>query len=327
MPIRVGVRKTPPRLDPADLDSLLEAYLSRLRSLRYSPTTLQCLRSGLPRFLHHLKRERVRDIRVVSERHIVSYARRLATIKTRWKRPFTVNARRAILSMVRGFFAFLLRVGVVFRDPTAEVPLPSPHRLPRAVLSEAQARRLMAAPHPSTRTGKRDRALLEMLYGSGLRASECRHLDLGDLDLSRMTLLVRNGKGRKDRVVPLSGRAALALDLYLKDVRPELAKNAREPALFLSRYGRRLSQTQMQAVVVQHARTAGIPGRVAPHALRHACATHLLEGGADVRHVQAILGHRSIETTALYTHVQVKALANAIERSHPRDRRLPPPPR
>jgi len=314
----VGARQA--RLNPADLGALLGAYLARLRALRYSRATLRALGSSLPRFLGHLKRERVRDVRAVSERHIVSYARRLATLETRQGQPFTTNTRRSALSKVRGFFAFLLRAGVVLRDPTAAVPMPRPHRLPRPVLSEAQARRLMAAPHPSSRTGKRDQALLEMLYGSGLRASECLSVDLGDLDLARMTLLVRDGKGRRDRVVPLSGRAAVALDAYLRDSRPELANSAREHALFLSKYGRRLSQTQLQSVVVQHARAAGIPTRTAPHALRHACATHLLEGGADVRHVQAILGHRCLETTALYTHVQVKALAKVIERSHPRER-------
>lgn len=314
------------RLAPADFGGLLEAYLARLRALRYSRATLRSLRSSLPRFLGHLKRERVRDMRAVSERHIVSYARRLSTLKTRHGEPFTANTRRALLSNVRGFFAFLLRLGVVLRDPTADVPMPRPHRFPRPVLSEAQARRLMAAPHAGSRMGKRDRALLELLYGSGLRAGECLGVDLGDLDLARMTLLVRDGKGRRDRVVPLSGRAAWALDVYLRDSRPELAKSARESALFLSKYGRRLSPTQLRTLVVQHGRTAGIPTRTAPHALRHACATHLLEGGADVRHVQAILGHSCLETTALYTHVQVKALARVIERSHPRARQVPPEP-
>jgi integrase/recombinase XerD len=316
----VGGRARRPRLAPRNLGALLEAYLEHLRSLRYSAATQACVRSALPGFLSHLERQRVRDARVVSERHVASYALALATAKTRRERILTPNSRRAILSRVRGFFGFLLREGVVLRDPTAQMPLPRPHRLPHPVLSEAQARRLMAAPHPSTWIGKRDRALLEVLYGSGLRASECRHLDLGDLDLARMTLLVRDGKGRKDRAVPLTGRAALALDVYFREARPDVARNAREPALFLSKYGRRLSQTQLQAVVVAHAQAALIPGRVTPHALRHACATHLLEGGADVRHVQAILGHRRLETTALYTEVQVKSLARVIERSHPRER-------
>jgi integrase/recombinase XerD len=313
----VGVRAA---LDPTDIDALFGAYLARLRTLHYSRATLRTLRSGLARFLRHMRCERIQDMRRVSERHIVSYARRLATLETRTGKPFTTNTRRQALSNVRGFFAFLLRVGVVLRDPTAGVPMPRPHRLPRPVLSEAQARRLMAAPHLSTRTGTRDRALLETLYGSGLRAKECLSVDLSDLDLARMTLLVRDGKGRRDRVVPLSFRAALALDVYLRELRPEMAKGARERALFLSKYGRRLSQTQLQAIVAQHAKAAGIPTRTAPHALRHACATHLLEGGADVRHVQAILGHRAIETTALYTHVQVKALARVIQRAHPRER-------
>lgn len=299
---------------------MLEAYLEHLQSLRYAVATLSSVRSALPGFLGHLERKHLRDVRAVSERDVVSYALALATARTRRGGILTTNSRRAILSRVRGFFGFLLKEGVVLRDPAAQLPLPRPHRLPHHVLSEAQARRLMAAPHPSTRTGERDRALLEVLYGSGLRASECRRLDLGDLDLGRMTLLVRDGKGRKDRFVPLTGRAARALDIYLREARPDAAKNAREPALFLSKYGRRLSSTQLRTTVVAHAQSARIPRRVSPHALRHACATHLLEGGADVRHVQAILGHRRLETTALYTEVQGLSLAKVIERSHPRAR-------
>lgn len=316
----MGDRTRRRKLDPRNPGALLEAYLERLRSLRYSPATLRSVRSALPVFLSHIERQRVRDVRAVSERHVMSYAHFLATATTHRGRFLDRSSRRAMLSRVRGFFAFLLSENAVLRDPTTQVPLPQVQRLPRPVLSEAQARRLMAAPHPWTSTGKRDRALLETLYGSGLRAGECRRLDLSDLDLAQMTLLVRDGKGRKDRVVPLTARAALTLGVYLADVRPELVQDAREPALFLSKYGRRLSQTQLQTIVVAHAKAAGIPERVTPHALRHACATHLLEGGADVRHVQEILGHRRLETTALYTQVQVKSLARVIERSHPRER-------
>jgi integrase/recombinase XerD len=178
----------------------------------------------------------------------------------------------------------------------------------------------MNAPSVWSAIGRRDRAILETLYGTGLRRGECARLDVSDLDLREGSLLVRNGKGKKDRIVPVPHRAALALDAYVRDVRPQLVTNPLETALFLTAWrGRRLTEMGLTALLRVHAQTAGIPG-VHPHVLRHTCATHLLRGGADVRHVQAILGHRWLKTTALYTHVNVEDLAKVVKRCHPRER-------
>ena len=182
------------------------------------------------------------------------------------------------------------------------------------------AMRLVANPSPFTLRGKRSRAILETLYGTGIRVSECERLDVRDLDLVQGLLLIRDGKGRKDRVVPVVGRALEALDLYLHDVRPELVKDPREAALFLTRRGARVSVKSIQYLVRMNARAAGIAAPVTPHALRHGCATHLLQGGADVRHVQQLLGHKSLDTTAIYTHVQPEDLAQAVSKAHPRER-------
>jgi integrase/recombinase XerD len=235
--------------------------------------------------------------------------------------PLSLNSQASYLQRVRSFFAFLVRRGVLLADPAAGLVLPSCSLLPRFVLTERQAARLMNAPSPATAIGKRDRAILETLYGTGLRRGECARLDVQDLDLRAGSLLVRNGKGSKDRVVPIPQRAALALNVYLRDVRPELATSSAERALFLTVWrGRRLSEPGLVAVLRTHAWAAGIP-RVHPHVLRHTCATHLLRGGADVRHVQVILGHRCLKTTALYTRVDVADLAAVLKRCHPRERR------
>jgi integrase/recombinase XerD len=170
--------------------------------------------------------------------------------------------------------------------------------------------------------GRKDRAILETLYGTGIRRGECCRLALVDLDLSEATLLVRNGKGRKDRLIPVPGRATIALDAYLRDTRPELVRDSRELALFLSREGRRLDRTSLNLLVWKHARAAKIPDRPSVHGLRHACATHLLAGGADIRHVQQLLGHRSLETTAIYTKVDIKDLRTVLAWTHPRERML-----
>jgi site-specific recombinase XerD len=160
----------------------------------------------------------------------------------------------------------------------------------------------------------RDRAILETLYGTGVRIGEAVRTDLQDLDLGQGVLLVRNGKGKKDRVVPISGRAAAALERYMA-VRLDLQKRP-DMALFLSRYGSRLSIVGLRAAVQRHGRAIGL--QLGPHSLRHACATHLLQGGADIRHVQELLGHRSLMTTALYTKVAIKDLRAVLARSHPR---------
>jgi site-specific recombinase XerD len=168
-------------------------------------------------------------------------------------------------------------------------------------------------------TAERDRAILEVLYGSGLRRSECAQLDLGDLDLGQETLWVRCGKGRKGRVVPLTGRAIGALGAYLRENRPSLALDPRERGLFLSeRAGRRLTDSGLAKVVRREALAAGIP--VSAHGLRHACATHLLQGGADVRLIQKLLGHAKLATTSLYTRVDTSDLAAMLRRCHPRER-------
>ena len=193
-------------------------------------------------------------------------------------------------------------------------------KLPRMVLTEAQARRLMVAPFPGSLVGLRDRAILEPLYGTAIRAGECRRLDLTDLDLHQGILLVRDGKGRRDRVVPVTGRAVLSIDLYLRDLRPDLVKNPREEALFLTKYGTRVCKSMLDVIVRRYGRAAGIPRPVSPHVLRHSCATHLLKGGADVRHVQELLGHKSLQSTQLYTRVGIEDLREVLARSHPRDR-------
>jgi integrase/recombinase XerD len=302
------------------LAELEQRYLGALRVTR-PPKSVATIAAVLSRFFAHLEREGIHDIRRVNEAHIASYVHHLATAPTRRGAPFAEWSKQSYLAAVRGFFRFLMQRNVLLMNPAASLTISKVQSLPRVLLTEAQARRLMNAPDSWTPAGKRDRALLEILYGSGLRAQECLSLDVGDIDLTRFVLHVRCGKGRRDRLVPLSGCAASALDLYLRDVRGAYLIDAREPALFLSARGRRLSRTRLQEIVSGYARVAGVTAHVTPHALRHACALHLLRGGASIRHVQVILGHSSLETTALYTRVDTRDLRRVVERSHPRERR------
>lgn len=260
-------------------------------------------------------------MRRADEACLVTFARRLVEAPSARGRPLSLASRAVYVAALKGFFAFLERRGLILRNPALVLDLPRVRRLPRAVLSERLAAALMDAPDATTILGQRDHAILELLYGTGIRAGECERLDLTDLDLEAGTLLVRDGKGKKDRVVPLTIRAASALALHLRESRPDLVRRASPPALFLARGGRRLQLQSIEKLVRVHARAPRIEQRVTPHALRHACATHLLRGGADVRHVQALLGHSSLSTTARYTRVEISDLRAVLERAHPREKR------
>ena len=219
---------------------------------------------------------------------------------------------------MRVFFGSLVKRGRLFADPVGDLRVRRQRSLPRGVLSEAEARRLVHAPLAWTTLGARDRAILETLYVTGIRAGECVGLELGDLDLAAGELLVRDGKGRKDRLVPLLGRAREAIALYLEASRQELLRDPRETTLFLSRSGTRLGVPGLRQIVRSAARAARITHAVTTHALRHTCATELVRGGADIRHVQELLGHRSVQTTAIYTRVAVEDLRRVIACCHPR---------
>jgi integrase/recombinase XerD len=307
-------------IDPRDFESALDALLGELRARWYSQQNLKWSRLASLRFFAWLRGRRVRDLRAVTEAHVFAYARALAATKTAKGTTYTVATQRSHLMAVQRLFRFLEREHAVLDDPTRDLVLPSWKKLPRAVLNQAHARKLVANPDPQTARGKRDRAILELLYGTAIRVGECERLDVRDLDRGRGLLHVRQGKGRKDRVVPVVGRAAEALELYLSEARPELVKDPREAALFITSWGTRLKTNRIQDLVRINAKAAGIDIRVTPHTLRHGCATHLLQGGANVREVQQLLGHSSVQTTAIYTKVAPGELARVMGQAHPRER-------
>jgi integrase/recombinase XerD len=310
----------PTRPSPRSFDALFRYFLEARRAEGKSPSSEVNARIALDALFARLRRQGVRDVRAVSRAQVVSFARWLQGATGPGGEPLSFATRDSRLSLVRVFFAFLVKRRIVLTSPAEGVSLRREDRLPRRVLSEGEARRLMAAPLPSTPVGLRDRAILETLYGTGIRLSECVRLDLQDVDLSGGALFIRDGKGRRDRKVPLTGRAAVALDVYLREARPALGASGKEAAVFVSwRTAGRLTKAGVQIVVRRRGRLAGIPGPLGPHALRHSCATHLLRGGADVRHVQELLGHEHVQTTTVYTRVELKDLREVVERSHPRE--------
>ncbi|MGZ5292905.1 MAG: site-specific tyrosine recombinase XerD [Actinomycetota bacterium] len=297
-------------------------YLDHLAVERgLSAHTLAAYRRDLRRYVAFLEHRGITDPSQVDESSIRSYVASVsASTHGDDERPYRATSVARMLSSVRSFHRFLLRDGITARDPATGVAQPKlPRQLPHP-LTVDETRRLLEAPDPATPTGLRDQAILELLYGAGLRISELTALDVDDLDLEEGAVRVL-GKGGKEREVPLGRFAREAVDAYLTRGRPALASAASRGALFLNARGGRLTRQSGNRLLAIHVRTAGIESRVTPHSLRHSFATHLLEGGADVRVVQELLGHASVATTQIYTLVTEEHLREVYYTAHPRARR------
>jgi integrase/recombinase XerD len=225
------------------------------------------------------------------------------------------------LGTVRAFFRFLHAEGDLARDPAVELEsMKEPHRLPRNVLTPAEARKIIETPDTGTLLGYRDRAILETLYATGLRKRELLTLTVADIDLENQLLRVNEGKGGKDRVVPLSRIACAFLESYVNAVRPQLLRGRTHRTLFISLEAAPLGRSTLDQIVSKYARLSGVKKHVTPHVWRHTCATHLVRNRANLRHVQEMLGHRALTTTERYLHLTITDLKEAHRKFHPRER-------
>jgi len=286
-------------------------YLGSLQSERgASRNTLAAYRRDLDDFLRFLRSRRLTPASVAAD-HVVSW---LEALRARGLAPSSV-ARR--LSALRGFYRHLVREGDVQRDPTEHLDSPRAARpLPRA-LSMDSATALVEAPDARRPAGVRDRAVLELLYATGMRASECLGLGLEDLNLTA-GYVICTGKGGKQRLVPVGAEALSWVRRYLREVRPRDTRRRDSGRLFVNPRGGPLSRQSLWTIVRRAATAAGLKRRVSPHVLRHSFASHLLEGGADLRSVQAMLGHADISTTQIYTHLPTAAIQRMYRTFHPR---------
>jgi integrase/recombinase XerD len=228
--------------------------------------------------------------------------------------PATIHRKSACL---RSFYRHLRRDGLLETDPTATLSTPRRARKLPHVLTRGEVEKLLAQPQGTEPASLRDRALLEVMYACGLRASEAIGLELMDVDVEEGVLRAR-GKGSKERVVPIGQAALKALRIYLERGRPKLVKGAPETHLFVNFRGGHLTRQGLYKIVRRHAQTAGLADRMSPHTLRHTFATHLLAGGCDLRSVQEMLGHADVSTTQLYTHLSSERLKDVYFRAHPR---------
>jgi integrase/recombinase XerD len=297
----------------------IQRFLDHLTVERgLSVHTVAAYRRDLVRYAAFLRTRGITDAGHVDERAVTAHVAAVSASTYGDGKPYRATSVVRALSSVRAFHRFLLREGKISSDPTAAVIRPKlPRSLPKP-LSVDDVARVLAHPDRSAK-GLRDRAVLETLYGAGLRISELVGLDVDDADLEEGSVRVL-GKGGKERDVPIGRYARDAISAYLTRVRPQIATARSRSALFLNLRGGRLTRQGCTGIVQQHAAGAGIRTKVSPHTFRHSFATHLLEGGADVRVVQELLGHASVATTQVYTLVTREHLREVYFTSHPRAR-------
>ncbi len=297
--------------------SRLLDFLSVERGL--SKNTLEAYQRDLSRYATYLRSMGVADGTEADENVIAGFVARLSATEFEEGRRYMASSVARALAAVRTFHTFLLREGDTDLNPAQAVSRPKvPRNLPRP-LAVAEVESMLAAPAEGDVVGLRDRAILETLYGAGLRISELVGLDVDDVDLEEGSVRVF-GKGSKERLVPLGRFAIDAIEAYLTRARPALARTGSGAAMFLNQRGGRLTRQGAAKILGTAARRAGVKKRVTPHTLRHSFATHLLEGGADVRVVQELLGHATLTTTQIYTLVTGDRLREEYFSAHPRAR-------
>jgi integrase/recombinase XerD len=295
----------------------MESYLEWLRVIGRTEASVRGKRNPLRRFIAWCAERGIGDPRDITKPILERYQKHLFYHRKSNGLPLSAGTQAGLLAPLKGYFQWLARENHLLYNPASELQLPRQTRaLPRTILTVAEVEAILAEAVPDHPAGLRDRALLETLYSTGLRRMEVPKLTLHDVDLARGIVSVRQGKGGKDRVIPIGARACAWLDKYLLEARPQLLAGD-TLALFVTDYGETLPLEWVAGKVKRYMEFAGIAKPGSTHLLRHACATHMLEGGADIRFIQAMLGHSSLTTTEIYTHVSIDKLRQIHAASHP----------
>ena len=304
--------------DPLGFAALRDNYLEALQVQNYSPRTIENRLSYLNAFVIWCEDRELKRPEEITKPIIERYQKHLLHTKKRDGKPLSFRAQHARLVPLRAFFKWLCRQNILLSNPASDLVLPRlEKRLPKHVLSMKEVETVLNVPDVMTSQGVRDRAILEVLYSTGIRRSELAHLQLYDLDTERGTLMVRLGKGKKDRMVPIGERAIAWVERYCEDVRPLLVGLFDDNTLFLTHLGEAFTPNRLTQLVRETIQKADIGKSGSCHLFRHACATLMLENGADVRFIQAMLGHAKLETTEIYTHVSIRKLKAVHEMTHP----------
>ncbi|MGH6693576.1 MAG: site-specific tyrosine recombinase XerC [Gammaproteobacteria bacterium] len=315
--------RMPPRVAPADparsnpLHTYRAAFSEWSLAAGYSTHTAKTRDIAVGYFIRWADERGIRKPQDITRAILERYQRHLYHYRKPDGAPLSFASQVSRLEPLRAFFKWLARERHILYNPASELEIPrQPRQLPKILLSVAQVEEVLNQPDLETPMGLRNRAILETLYSTGIRRSELVHLKLYDVDLERGTLMVRQGKGRKDRLIPIGERACAWIRRYRDEVRPSLVMEPDHGHLFVTDYGEPFERNRLSDLVRRYMRHAGF-SHGSCHAFRHACATHMLENGADIRYIQALLGHSELSTTQIYTQVSIGKLKEIHAATHP----------
>jgi len=308
-------------LTPDSLAFWIDPYLAHLRARNYSEGTLDIRQRDIKVFLSWCADRDLSQASQITRTILEAYQQWLSRyIKSDGKRLGWSTQQGRIVTL-KLWFRWMTRQNILLHNPASEIDLPRMEkRLPQQALTLAQIDALLSVPNILDPLGIRDRTILEIFYSCGIRRTELAHLALSDFNAEHRTLCVRKGKGKKDRMVPVGERAMQWLEKYLAEVRPRLCLDTRVQSIFLTGYGDAFNPDSLGIMVSALMKKAGLAGKGSCHILRHSCATHMLDGGADIRYIQQLLGHADLQTTAIYTEVNIRQLQEVHRRCHPTGR-------
>lgn len=306
--------------NPDPLEDLIRAFQDYMAASGYSPRTLKHYRDILFYWRKYLDEKQIVAPDQVTPQLAADFQAWLYDYKSRFRRSLTLMTQIAVLSAVRMFYRFLVKTRRILSDPSAAIQLPKvPQRLPANILTPREAKRFLAQPDTATVIGFRDRTILELLYSTGLRLNELLTLNPEDIDLDQSAVHVRHGKGNKERLLPLGESAARYLGEYVRRVRPLLTHGRPDGRLFVNRLGDPLQKSGLCIKLHVYGERAKLKKRITVHTFRHTLATEMLKRGADLRHIQEMLGHESLTTTQRYTHLVKTELRRVQGKFHPRE--------
>jgi integrase/recombinase XerD len=302
----------------SQLSIFLEGFLQALQVLNYSESTVRNRRVHIGYFIRWCHDQGLMEPAKVTRPILEDYQRYLFHYRKKNGKPLTSRSQAALLVPLRTWFKWMARNRSIPVNPAAELELPrQEHQLPKTILSVSEIEQVLARPDITDPLGLRDRALMEALYSTGMRRMELANLKIHDLDTERGTVMIRKGKGKKDRVIPIGNRAVAWIIKYIHESRPKLSVQPDDHTLFLSNAGESLSLDHLSDLVRAYIDSTNIGKRGACHMFRHCVATFMLDNGADIRFIQQMLGHADLKTTQIYTHISIRQLKRVHAATHP----------
>jgi integrase/recombinase XerD len=298
-----------------------EKYRQHLTVIRYAADTIKRYIYFLNRFIAWLEAQGTTEIGGVTKDHVQDYQTHLyETVNSRGE-PNSVFHQNNTLKAIKGLFRYLAEQNYLVSDPSRDVSYArTPKRLPRSILTGPEAKKVIHAPNTKTATGYRDRTIIEVFYSTGIRRNELINLELSDVDYHEGFVRINSGKGNKDRVVPIGKIACRYIENYVKGVRPMLVKDPTDNHLFLTINGTKISENRVWQLVKTYSKKTKIKKNITTHTFRHTCATLMLKNKANIRHIQELLGHSSLDSTQVYTSVTITDLKEVHSKCHPREK-------